>query len=163
MLMCLQVAVNPIMVSAGEKYDFVFVGELENNPVFAVNAKTPKLFFFGFQFFGFQRRMKRVGTKNPLPPFRLFLNKERKFQIPPLKFRRVAYARHCLRLRSARSDESGFVFPPVVSRSARSKLFKNSLRNKPRFAASRSMRAASSRTVKVCRRVCGCMVIGNIV
>ena len=61
-------------MAARNKNDFVSVLESKNNTIIVVYSKTPVLFFFGPQLFGFKRGMNGVLTKKAFSPFRLLLN-----------------------------------------------------------------------------------------
>lgn len=93
--------------------------------------------------------MKRILPEDFLTALRLFLYIEWEFLISAFKFRRVENICHSfrksLRLRNRIS------LPCLASRSDCSKLEINSLLNKPRCAARRSKRCASSSTITLRR------------
>ena len=89
--------------------------------------------------------MKRIFSENFLTAFCLFLNFRMQLLIPAFEFRGIKNIRHSLR-KSLRLRNL-VNFPCLASRSERSKLERNSLLKKPRFAARRSKRSASNSMV----------------
>lgn len=88
------IAINPVVMAAGEKNDAAMVCKAEKDSIVAIYPKTPVLLTSGFQLLGMKGGMERIFTKYPLTFFCFLLDSERKFLIATGKFRRISNFTH---------------------------------------------------------------------
>ena len=151
------ILINPAVMPAGKKIDRAAVTKTEKDPVGLIYTKTPILFWFRLKLFSLKRWMKWVLPKHRFTALGFFLNLWGQCTVSFCKFRGIEDFRHMRRM--SFKLRRRLVFLSAISRSARSTLATNSELKKPKPAASRSNRSASSSTRTFSFR----FIIGRIV